>query len=141
MGGAHNVLINAAKDSMAGVRPAEQENIGNHGHNAIVNFAQSWKAGEDVSVPDQQSLGGSHNVAMAVIAEQSRKFKNQQKKRVSQSNTGVLQAVFSSMSSKNLTEKQFNKNLKETAAFVGFMATIAMCVSFYVTLKTYHAHL
>lgn len=143
MGGAHNVLINYAKESMAGARPAQvQKNVGNHGHNEIVNFAKSWSDGTvSVSVPDQNALGGSHNVAMAVIAEQSRKFKNQQKQRVSQSSTGMLQAMFSSFNNRNLTERQFEKNLKSTCAFVCFMATLAMCVAFYVTLKTYHAHL
>jgi hypothetical protein len=52
-----------------------------------------------------------------------------------------ISSIFSGLTTRNVSEAQFNKNLKSTAAFVGFMITIAMCVSFYVTLKTYHAHL
>lgn len=165
-GGAHNVLINKAKESMSGVRAVEQEqgnyghNIliraakesmgkkvpavqgsGNYGHNVLVNYAQAHTAGEvssTVTVPSAQSMGGSHNVAMAVLAEQSRNFKKQQSKKQVQ---GGMSTFFSSFANRNVSEKQFNKNLKSTAAFVGFMITLAMCVSFYVTLKTYHAHL
>ena len=91
-------------------------------------------------LPTEKALGGSHNVAMAVIAEQSRTFKKQQQKRQQVQQSG-LSGFFSQLSNRNLSEKQFNKNLRSTAAFVGFMLTLASCVAFYVTLKTYHAHL
>ena len=69
-GGAHNVLINKAKESMSGVRAVQEEkgnyghnvliraakegmvnkapivqNSGNYGHNALVNYAQAHTAG------------------------------------------------------------------------------------------------
>jgi uncharacterized PurR-regulated membrane protein YhhQ (DUF165 family) len=93
------------------------------------------------TIPSQQSLGGSHNVAMAVLSEQSRTFKKQQQKNKQVQSTSGLSSFFSNLSNRNVSEKQFNKNLKSTAAFVGFMMTLALCVSFYVTIKTYHAHL
>jgi hypothetical protein len=166
-GGAHNVLINAAKDSMSGIKPFAKNqgnhghnilveiakesmsektptvrNSGNHGHNAIVDIAKSSMSGEiESTIPSQQSLGGSHNVAMAVLSEQSRTFKKQQQKNRQVQSTSGLSSFFSNLSNRNVSEKQFNKNLKSTAAFVGFMMTLALCVSFYVTIKTYHAHL
>lgn len=140
----HNVLIRAAKEGMGNGSKAKApivQGSGNYGHNALISFAQAHTAGEvssTVTVPSAQSLGGSHNVAMAVIAEQSRNFKKQQSKKQVQ---GGMSTFFSSLGNRNVSEKQFNKNLRSTAAFVGFMVTLAMCVSFYVTLKTYHAHL
>jgi hypothetical protein len=66
-----------AKESMAGVKPVVK-NQGNHGHNAILDIAQKSMSNEvESTIPSQQSLGGSHNVAMAMIAEQSRSFKKQ----------------------------------------------------------------
>ena len=168
MGGAHNVLINHAKNSMAGVQPVEEEqgnyghNIlinaakqfskgeklgksvassGNYGHNKLLSFAESSMSGDDsLNIPSQKALGGSHNVAMAVLSEQSRKFKQQQR-RTQQVQQSGFSSFFSGLSNRNLSEKQFNKNLRSTVAFVGFMITLASCVAFYVTLKTYHAHL
>jgi len=94
-----------------------------------------------INVPSAKALGGNHNVAMAVLAEQSRKFKKTQMRREQQVQQGSMSSFFSGLSNRNLSEKQFNKNLRSTAAFVGFMVTLATCVAFYVTLKTYHAHL
>lgn len=45
------------------------------------------------------------------------------------------------LTSKKVSEFQFQKNLKETGAFVAFISTLAVCIWFFVTLKTYHAHL
>lgn len=92
-----------------------------------------------INVPSQQAMGGSHNVAMAVLAEQNRNFKKTQNKKVK--STGGITNFFSSLANRNISEKQYQKNLKSTAAFVGFMISLAMSVAFYVTLKTYHAHL
>lgn len=60
-GGIHNVLLNKAKESMAGIKPVK-ENQGNHGHNAILSIAKKSMSGEV-----QSSLGGSHNVAMNIL--------------------------------------------------------------------------
>ena len=55
---------------------------GKYGHNKLLSFAESSMSGDDsLNVPSQKALGGSHNVAMAVLSEQSRKFKQQQKER------------------------------------------------------------
>jgi len=171
-GGAHNVLINFAKESMAGVKPVAKvaqnngnyghnvlltaakesmnnksnvmstvSNNGNHGHNVLVNVAKAQMSGEvESTIPSQKSLGGSHNVAMAVLVESSRQFKKQQQQKKQVQSSGIS-TFFSSFGTQKVSEKQFGKNLKSTAAFVGFMITLAMCVSFFVTLKTYHAHL
>ena len=164
-GGAHNVLLNFAKDTMSGKKVAsvEQKNLGNHGHNVLINVAKNGvdktqtqnlgdhghnvliniaKNGVDktqvaANVPSQSSMGGAHNVAMAVLSEQSRKFQAKQKNVKSAS----PMAFFGNFQFQKASDKQFSKNLKSTGAFVAFIATLSVCVAFYVTLKTFHAHL
>jgi len=89
MGGAHNILLNAAKESMKSGKALQMPSPrrGNMGHNLIVDIAKESKSGNvdqnvqigvkngKVSVSSQKSMGGSHNVAMAVLQEQSNKFK------------------------------------------------------------------
>jgi len=129
-GGAHNVLINKARESMAGVRVVQEDQgnyghnvliraaregmgngskktivqgAGNHGHNALIDYAQAHMAGEVSStIPSAQSLGGSHNVAMAVLAEQSRNFKKQMRKQ--QQVQGSMSTFFSSLANRNLSD-------------------------------------
>ena len=103
MGGAHNVLINYAKDSMSGKSTSR--------------------------IASQESMGGAHNVAMAVLVEKSNEFKRNQRVKKSNFYFPVLSA------------EQYKKNLADTSRFVAFIATLALCVASFVTVKTYHAHL
>lgn len=76
-----------------------------HGHNILVEAAQDVMSGKSVAtIPSQKSMGGSHNVAMAVLTEQSRQFK--QKRAAQQAKT---QSPFSAMFSarKPISDKQY----------------------------------
>ena len=89
MGGGHNVLIQTAKAMMNGEKLPEApkalkaRNTKATGHSALLEYAEQAMKNEDNSiktpnVSSQASMGGAHNVAMAVLAEQSRNFRNQQ---------------------------------------------------------------
>jgi hypothetical protein len=81
MGGAHNVLLSIAKESMKSGKALQMPSPrrGNMGHNLILDIAQESKSANvaqnvqigvnngKVSIPSQKSMGGSHNVAMAVL--------------------------------------------------------------------------
>jgi len=134
-GGAHNVLLNLAKERMAGVKPVARntgnhghnaildiakagmsgvktssstKNSGNHGHNAILDIAKAGMNGKVSTIPSQKSLGGSHNVAMAVLAESSRQFKKtQQQKKVQSSGMPSMSSMTSFFS--NFGTKQVSE--------------------------------
>ena len=81
MGGAHNQFLNAMKQHKETGKPLKQasRSYENHGHNILVQAAQETMKQPGVpkvnTIPSQKSMGGSHNVAMAVLTEQSRQFK------------------------------------------------------------------
>lgn len=91
-------------------QPAAKTNLGNHGHNVILDMAknsmnpQATPMVQAKSLPSQKSMGGSHNVAMAVLTEQSNKFKKQQQRALK-----VNQSPFSmfSASKANVSDKQY----------------------------------
>lgn len=77
-------------------------------------------------------MGGAHNVAMAVLVEKSNDFmRKQSSARVSSGKSWFRKP----------TAAQLKKNMGETGAFVAFIFTLGLCMTYYVTLKTYHAHL
>merc|ERR1712051_41344 len=146
MGGGHNVLIQTAKAMMNGEKLPEapkalrSPNAQTTGHSALLEYAEQAMKNEDnsirtTSVSSQASMGGAHNVAMAVLAEQSRNFRNQQKK------AQQPKSWFSGFKSANTSSNQFKKNVSQTMGFVGFIGTLAICMYFFVSLKTYHTHL
>ena len=117
-GGAHNVILSLAADSMKTQKSVAQPartNLGNHGHNAILEMAQSSinpQATPKVqanSIPSQKSMGGSHNVAMAVLTESSNKFKKQQQHALKNNHSPF--SMFSA-SNANVSDKQYQKNLQ-----------------------------
>jgi hypothetical protein len=71
---------------MNGEKLPETPKPANHkptGHSALLDYAKDAMKREDNSiktplVSSQASMGGAHNVAMAVLAEQSRDFRNKQ---------------------------------------------------------------
>ena len=112
MGGAHNVLLKYAKDSMDG------------------------KVEEKTRLPSQEAMGGAHNVAMAVLAEQSNRFIKQQEQQKKQ------RGFFNSFASpRAASPKEMQANMVSTGKFLGFLATLAICIASFITVKTYHAHL
>lgn len=92
------------------------------------------KAETTPTIASQKSMGGAHNVAMAVLTEKSNQFKRQQK---AQKNT----SFFSGVSSAHVSAEQYQKNLSSTLEFATFIATLALCIASFVTIKTYHTHL
>ena len=80
MGGAHNRLIEAAKNgelSQGASKPQATELLG---HNLLIDFAQNSMGGaSSVAMPSMAAMGGAHNVAMQVIAQKSNEFKNARK--------------------------------------------------------------
>lgn len=133
MGGAHNVLLNLkASPETEETRPASYyDKSSSHylggAHNVMLSVA---------SLPSAEAMGGNHNVAMAVLAEQSNNFK-----RARFEEERKNQSFFSMLASKSVSKEQFQKNVESTGAFVAFIFTLAVCIYFFVTLKTYHAHL
>jgi hypothetical protein len=83
------------------------------GHSALLDFAKDAMNGKDNTiktplVSSQASMGGAHNVAMAVLAEQSRDFRNkQQQQRKVQSS----KSWFSAFKANKVSSKQFEKNV------------------------------
>jgi len=111
MGGGHNVLIQTAKAMMNGEKLPEAPkvkavNAKATGHSALLEYAEQAMLREDnsirtPSVSSQASMGGAHNVAMAVLAEQSRNFREQQKK------NQQAKTWFSGFKSSNVSSKQY----------------------------------
>lgn len=127
MGGAHNALLMAAKMDVTETKTVETPKSLTNANSILVSVAkESMSTKKAPMVSSQKSMGGAHNVAMAVLTEQSRQFKSK-----------FQQARSTSRYSTQLNEK----NLRETGRFVAFIATLALCVASFVTVKTYHAHL
>lgn len=84
-------------------------------------------------------MGGSHNVALAVLTEESNKFKASRQSSTSSRNSAGLFSYLST--SRVQSEAQYERNLLSTQKFVAFIACLAFSVYFFVTFKTYHAHL
>lgn len=82
-------------------------------------------------------MGGNHNVAMAVLAEQSNRYMRNQEQ------TQTRKMGFFSMfaSPKMASPKELEENMAATGRFLGFIATLALCAASFITMKTYHAHL
>ena len=146
MGGAHNQFLNAMKQHKETGKPLKQasRSYENHGHNILVQAAQETMKQPGVpkvnTIPSQKSMGGSHNVAMAVLTEQSRQFKQKRAAQQAQVNSqSMFSAFLNSASTRQVSDKQYQKNLQNTGAFVAFIATLAVCISYFVTVKTYHA--
>lgn len=107
-------------------------------HNRLIESAKKLVKGSSKSkVPSQKSMGGAHNSALAVLTEESNKFKAQRAQKKS-SNMDLF-SYFSTSSVQS--EAQYERNLLNTQKFVAFIAGLALCVYFFVTFKTYHAHL
>merc|ERR1719242_2395648 len=124
MGGAHNQFLNAMKQHKETGKPLKQasRSYENHGHNILVQAAQ-----ETMKQP-------------AVPTEQSRQFKQKRAAQQAQVNSqSMFSAFLNSASTRQVSDKQYQKNLQNTGAFVAFIATLAVCISYFVTVKTYHA--
>ena len=138
MGGAHNRLIEAAKSgelSQAAVKPQQMQPTEVLGHNLLIDFAQkSMGNASSVAMPSMAAMGGAHNVAMQVIAQKSNEFKNARKNTQTTSASSYFRTTQAS-------QAQYQKNLQGTLSFLGFIATLAVCMYYYVIFKTYHAHL
>lgn len=137
MGGAHNVLLNFKLSAPAASEERHSATFRDESgaHNTLIQIGKDLMSGKQSTVRSSEDMGGNHNVAMAMLAEQSNKFK---KARYEEKKN---QSLFSMLTSKTVSATQFQRNLKETGAFVAFISTLAVCIWFYVTLKTYHAQL
>lgn len=115
-------------------------------HNAALNaMVNKQAATPKVQVPNQASMGGAHNSALNAIALKANKKAASKKTRSNLAFMPTL-GIFNQKNRKAivqrpLTQAQFEDNLKRTGAFLGLLATVGMCVYFYVNLKTYHASL
>ena len=103
-------------------------------HNVLLN--QALKGDAPKKVASQKAMGGAHNVAMAVLAEKSNEYKRKQQVAASRN-----RSMFAGFGSAQVSEEQFRANLRNTGAFVAFIGTLAVCIAFFVTVKTYHAQL
>lgn len=77
MGGAHNALFQYAQDTMDGKSRTEMDKKPTSAFTALTNYAKDRMEGkveQSIKIPDQEAMGGSHNVAMAILAEQSNRF-------------------------------------------------------------------
>jgi len=86
-------------------------------------------------------MGGAHNVAMAVLTQQSNQFRQT---RAESQTSGSLLSLYSLVShggKHHHGRHHFLHKLKHVLGFVGFIATLAFCISFYIKAKTYHDHL
>jgi len=100
-GGAHNVLINLAKSGKIDTTPVPQ-----HGHDALIKLAKDLNQGKRSVDFSAKSMGGNHNVAMAVLAQHSNEFK-QARMAERKSNSGIS-SMFSMFSSpQKATNAQF----------------------------------
>ena len=143
----HEVLVHVAKQLHSGKISAKSSVLDKEpefGHEALVHVGKKLYTGEmkrDSPIASQSSLGGAHNVALAVLTEQSNQFKRAREE--SKSNEGF--SLFSLFGHKKHHHKQSrehrHKNLKHTGAFIGFIAILAICIGFYIKAKTYHDHL
>ncbi len=138
-GGAHNVLIEAAKSGelkKQAVRSSKQQQATEvYGHNLLIDFAQKAMGNEQtIALPTQSALGGAHNVAMQVLVQASNDFKNARK-------TSQTTNASSYFRTTQASQAQYQKNLEGTMSFLGFLATLAVCMYYFVVFKTYHAHL
>ena len=138
----HNLLIEFAQDSMNGKAQApknlrsskQQQPTEVYGHNLLIDFAETRMSGKSsVVMPTQAAMGGAHNVAMQVLAQKSNEFKNARSAKNTSSN--------SFFQPRKQSHAQYQKNLQGTLSFLGFIATLAVCMYYYVVSKTYHAHL
>jgi len=151
-GGAHNILMQYAKDKMSGKIKGnafdKKTKTNEPAHESLMNYAKGRMSGDIKQTKKtalkmtSESMGGSHNVAMAVLQEQSNEFRRKQaarKNRVQSSRPSFSQ-IFGG-AARQPSQKELHRNMKETGKFVAFVATLALCVAYYVTMKTYHAQL
>lgn len=151
-GGAHNILMQYAKDKMSGKIKGnaydKKTKTNEPAHESLMNYAKGRMSGEIKQTKrtalkmTSESMGGAHNVAMAVLQEQSNEFRRKQaaRKNKVQSSRPSFSQLFGG-AARQPSQKELHANMKETGKFVAFMATIALCVAYYVTMKTYHAQL
>jgi hypothetical protein len=69
----HEAVIHAAKQLKKGKTPIMDKQP-EFGHEAVVHLGKNLMSGK-ISAPSARSMGGAHNVAMAVLTEQSNQYK------------------------------------------------------------------
>ena len=131
MGGAHNVLINAAANGEIKEfgRSAEfYDKASSHYQGGVMNSViKAAEKGELNTKPLR-----SHNAAQNVLLDMHEQFKRSR-------NAAPAKPI--SAASQRARVSASRENMRQTGAFVGFIAMLAVTVAYFVTFKAYHAHL
>jgi len=111
-------------------------------HNvALANMGKITDSPKQFVGESQKELGGAHNAAYELLAKKSKKVRTTKSQSLMNSLGDSYKATLNLRGNRKVSSAQYQKNLYETGVFVTFIATLALCIAYYVTFKTYHANL